>query len=149
MNWVFSSFIANLSHFYLSDLSFLSPNLQLAHLPSLQSAWSEAHRPTDWQTDSVCDHEWRTYLRDSESSQTHYHPSPIHRRALYISQPACLHVSPHCWLCHPRSVSVSLSMSAWQCCYSCLSAHRMVCAEKRSFLAVISVHWSHFTYHCL
>lgn len=86
----FSFFIANLSHFSLSDLSFLSPNLQLAHFTYLPMCLVRDAQ-TKWLTDSVCDHEWRTYLWDSESSHTHI-TKPVQftaGRCTYLSPPVC------------------------------------------------------------
>lgn len=90
-------------------------NLLLARLPAHQSSNRQTGRPTD----SMWDDEWRTYLWDSESRQTHCQPSPIHCRALHISQSACLHVSLHCCLSHfvlSSSLPLSRSLTAWTVC---------------------------------
>lgn len=70
----------------------------------------------DWQ-DSMWDDEWRTYLGDSESSQT------AHRKAQNT------HLSPPVRMDLFIAVRLSLSVCSF-CCYSCLCLYCTVCVYQ-------------------
>ncbi len=160
--FAFSSFLSlSLS---LSDVSRSRPfklgaNLPLARPPARPSLTRQTGRDRQRQTDSVWDDEWRTYLRASESSETRCQPSPTDCRALYTSQPACLHVvslhrylSPSVlllslFLWQPDCVSAAILVFICIARYVCISVLR-VRRSSRS-LAVISARRSHFARHRL